>query len=103
MIKTVNTEIMGFREGAAAGGSMLGAEPSTARKASVVEILIGPNSRSLHRMIGRLHWQRWFGVYPVALHRKGAALNMRIATARLAVGDTLLLEGAPCDIERLVH
>jgi di/tricarboxylate transporter len=104
VIKTVDTEILGFRDGAAGGGStVLGAEPSTARRTSVVEILIGPNSKSLHRMIGRLHWRRRFRVYPIALHRKGAALDIRLATARLAVGDTLLLEGAADDIASLVE
>jgi di/tricarboxylate transporter len=103
VIKTVDAEILGFRDGAAGGSTVLGAEPSTARRTSVVEILIGPNSKSLHRMIGRLHWRRRFGVYPIALHRKGAALDIRLATARLAVGDTLLLEGAADDISSLVE
>lgn len=103
VIKTVDTEILGFKEGAAGGSTVLGAEPSTARRTSVVEILIGPNSRSLHRMIGRLRWRRRFGVYPIALHRNGAALDMRLATAKLAVGDTLLLEGSPDDIVSLVE
>jgi uncharacterized protein with PhoU and TrkA domain len=103
VIKTVDTGILGFREGMAGGSTGLGAEPSTARRTSIVEILIGPNSRALNRKIARLHWRRRFGVYPIALHRKGAALNMRLATAKLAVSDTLLLEGAPDDVARLVE
>jgi di/tricarboxylate transporter len=54
-------------------------------------------------MIGRLHWRRRFGVYPIGLHRKGAALDMRLSTAKLAVGDTLLMDGAPDDVERLAQ
>tara|TARA_R100000750_G_scaffold34972_2_gene22505 strand:- start:366 stop:1172 length:807 start_codon:yes stop_codon:yes gene_type:complete len=52
-------------------------------------------------MVGRLQWRRRFGVYPVALHRKGAAVDMRLAMMKLEVGDTLLLDGAPEDIARL--
>ncbi|MFT5949490.1 MAG: di/tricarboxylate transporter, partial [Paracoccaceae bacterium] len=103
VIKAVDTEILGFREGRAAGHAVMGTEPSTARRTALVEILVGPNSKPLHRMIGRLHWRRRFGVYPIALHRKGAVMDMRLSTAKLAVGDTLLLEGAPDDIERLVQ
>jgi di/tricarboxylate transporter len=65
-------------------------------------VLIGPNTKALHRMIGRLHWRRRFGVYPIALHRKGAAVDLRLAMINLAVGDILLLDGAPDDIARLV-
>ena len=101
VVKTTDTEIMGFRDGAAVGNTVLGTEPSTARRTSVVEVLIGPNSKALHRMVGRLQWRRRFGVYPVALHRKGAAVDMRLAMMKLEVGDTLLLDGAPEDIARL--
>jgi di/tricarboxylate transporter len=103
VIKTVDTEILGFRGGRAAGHAVMGAQPSTARRSSVVEVLVGPNSKPLHRMIGRLHWRRRFGVYPIGLHRKGAALDMRLSTAKLAVGDTLLMDGAPDDVERLAQ
>ncbi|TYB84251.1 SLC13 family permease [Oceaniovalibus sp. ACAM 378] len=101
VVKTTDTEIMGFRDGSAVGNAVLGTEPSTARRTSVVEVLIGPNSKALHRMVGRLQWRRRFGVYPVALHRKGAAVDMRLAMMKLEVGDTLLLDGAPEDIARL--
>ncbi|GAA3876706.1 SLC13 family permease [Celeribacter arenosi] len=103
VVKTTDTEIMGFRDGAVMGNAVLGVEPSSARRTSVVEVLIGPNSKSLYRLIGRLHWRRRFGVYPIALHRKGTAVDMRLSAAKLAVGDTLLLDGAPDDIARLVE
>jgi len=101
VVKTTDTEIMGFRDGSAVGNAVLGTEPSTARRTSVVEVLIGPNSKALHRRVGRLQWRRRFGVYPVALHRKGAAVDMRLAMMKLEVGDTLLLDGAPEDVARL--
>lgn len=103
VVKTTDTEIMGFRDGAVMGNAVLGTEPSTARRTSVVEVMIGPNSKALHRLVGRVHWRRRFGVYPIALHRKGAAVDIRLATVKLAVGDTLLLDGAADDITRLVE
>ena len=102
VLATREAELMGFRDGAVAGKAIAGTEPSTARRTTVVEVLVGPNTRAVHRMIGRLHWRRRFGVYPMALHRGGTALDMRLSMMRLAVGDTLLLDGTPDDIARLV-
>jgi di/tricarboxylate transporter len=102
VLATREAELMGFRDGAVAGKAIAGTEPSTARRTSVVEVLVGPNTRALHRMIGRLQWRRRFGVYPIALHRNSTALDMRLSMMRLAVGDTLLLNGSPDDIARLV-
>ena len=103
VVKTADAEVMGFREGAAAGATILGAEPSTARRSVVMEALIGPNTRALGRVVGRLRWRRRFGVYPMALHRRGAALDLRPGTLRLEVGDTLLLDGAAEDVARLAE
>ena len=102
MLATREAELMGFRDGTVAGKAIAGTEPSTARRTTVVEVMVGPNTRALHRMIGRLHWRRRFGVYPMALHRGGTARDMRLSVMRLAVGDTLLLDGTPDDIARLV-
>jgi len=103
VLATREAELMGFRDGTVAGKVITGTEPATARRTSVVEVLVGPNTRALHRMIGRLHWRRRFGVYPMALHRQGEAVDMRLAKMRLAVGDTLLLDGSPDDIARLIE
>jgi di/tricarboxylate transporter len=103
VLATNEAELMGFRDGAVAGKAIAGTVPSAARRTSVVEVLVGPNTRALHKVIGRLHWRRRFGVYPMALHRGGTALDMRLSMMRLAVGDTLLLDGTADDIARLVE
>lgn len=103
VLATREAELMGFRHGTAAGKAIAGTEPSRARRTALVEVMVGPNTRALHRMIGRLHWRRRFGVYPIALHRKGTALDIRLSMMRLAVGDTLLLDGTADDIARLVE
>ncbi len=79
-----------------------GTEPSMARRTAVVEVMVGPDTRALHGMIGRLYWRRRFGVYPMALHRNGTGLDMPLSMMRLAVGDTQLLDGTSEDIARLV-
>ncbi|HEY9038959.1 MAG TPA: SLC13 family permease [Roseovarius sp.] len=103
VLATKEAELMGFRDGAVAGKAIAGTEPSAARRTSVVEVLVGPNTRALHKVIGRLHWRRRFGVYPMAMHRNGTALDLRLSMVRLEVGDTLLLDGSPGDILRLVE
>ena len=103
VLATREAELMGFRDGVVAGQTIAGTEPSAVRSTQVVEVLIGPNTRALDRLIGRLRWRRRFGVYPIALHRKGTAQDLRLSMMRLEVGDTVLLNGAPDDIARLVE
>jgi di/tricarboxylate transporter len=103
VVKTRDTEIMGFREGAAAGVAIAGTEPTTMRSSTVVEALVGPNARVVGRIIGRRRWRRHYGVYPMAIHRMGNAIDLKLATLRLQVGDTLLLDGTEEDINRLAE
>jgi di/tricarboxylate transporter len=101
VVKTNDTEVMGFREGRAAGVAIAGTEASTMRPSAVIEALVGPNTRAVGRMFGRLRWRRLYRVYPMALHREGNALDLRLTTLRLQAGDILLLDGAAEDIYRL--
>ena len=93
--------VMGLRAGAPGGLLPIGPEPTSTRKSVVVEVLIGPNARVLGRTFERLRWHRRYGVYPIALHREGANLQERLESVPLAVGDTVLIDGAPEDILRL--
>ena len=51
--------------------------------------------------MGAARIRRHFGVYPLAVHRRGGNLQGNLDSIVLAVGDTLMLEGAPEDIQRL--
>ncbi|MEO1190287.1 MAG: SLC13 family permease [Pseudomonadota bacterium] len=73
------------------------------RKSVIVEMLLSPGTRILGRTLGQLRLRRRYGIYPLALHRRGANLERRFETTPLEVGDILLLEGAPEDIRRLVE
>jgi len=69
--------------------------------AITAEVLVPPQSRMLGRTLGGLRLRRRYGVYPLAVHRRGEAASPQLDEVRLHVGDTLLIEGAPEDIERL--
>ena len=73
------------------------------RRSAVIEVLVAPGARVLGKTLRHLRLRRRYGVYPFALHRRGANLAERFETTRLEVGDTLLIEGAPEDLKRLVE
>lgn len=79
-----------------------GLQPISTRKSIVVEILLAPGAHFIGRTLRHLRLRRRYGVYPIALHRRSANIADRFETTRLEVGDTLLIEGAPQDLKRLV-
>ena len=70
-------------------------------RTSTVEALITPGCRMVGRTLGSLRLRRRYGVYPLAVHRRNQNIGRQLDDLVVAVGDTLLLEGAPEDIQRL--
>ncbi|SME89853.1 Di- and tricarboxylate transporter [Tistlia consotensis] len=103
VLKTRDSEVMAFRPGARDAVAGTGAEPLRTRDSVVVEVLVGPAARVVGRSLAELRWRRTYGVYLLALHREGAALDARPEETRLMVGDTLLLDGAAADLSRLAE
>ncbi len=66
-----------------------------------VEVLITPGCRMVGRSLGSLRLRRRFGVYVLAAHRRNQNIGRQLDDLVVRVGDTLLLEGAPEDIQRL--
>ena len=66
-----------------------------------VEVLITPGCKMIGRTLGALRLRRRFGVYPLAVHRRNQNISGQLDAVLVRVGDTLLLEGAPADIQRL--
>ncbi|MBM7066893.1 SLC13 family permease [Actibacterium sp. 188UL27-1] len=66
-----------------------------------VEVLISPGARMVGRSLGELRLRRRYGVYPLAVHRRNQNIGRQLDDLVVRVGDTLLLEGAPEDIQRL--
>ena len=68
-----------------------------------VEVLVTPGARLVGRSLGVLRLRRRYGVYPLAVHRRDRNLSRDLEAVELRVGDTLLVEGAPADIQRFAQ
>ena len=68
---------------------------------TTVEVLITPGARMIGRSLGAMRLRRRYGVYPLAVHRRDENIGRQLDDLIVKVGDTLLLEGDPADIERL--
>ncbi|MFD1911751.1 SLC13 family permease [Halodurantibacterium flavum] len=68
---------------------------------TTVEVLITPGCRMEGRTLGSMRLRRRYGVYPLAVHRRNQNIGRQLDDLVVRVGDTLLLEGAPGDIQRL--
>ncbi len=71
------------------------------RSTTTVEALISPGCRMIGRSLGSLRLRRRYGVYPIAVHRRNQNIGRQLDEVVVRVGDTLLLEGAAEDIQRL--
>ncbi|MEL6103344.1 MAG: SLC13 family permease [Pseudomonadota bacterium] len=72
----------------------------SAVETTTVEVLITPGCRMVGRKLGAMRLRRRYGVYPLAVHRRNQNIG-QLDDLTIKVGDTLLLEGAPGDIQRL--
>lgn len=68
---------------------------------TTVEVLITPGCKMIGRSLGTMRLRRRYGVYPLAVHRRNQNIGMQLDELVVRVGDTLLLEGAPEDVQRL--
>ncbi|WP_050930539.1 SLC13 family permease [Aestuariivita boseongensis] len=73
----------------------------SAVETTTVEVLITPGCKMVGRSLGSLRLRRRFGVYVLAVHRRNQNIGRQLDELVVRVGDTLLLEGAPGDIQRL--
>lgn len=68
---------------------------------TTVEVLISPGCLMVGRSLGTMRLRRRYGVYPLAVHRRNQNIGRQLDDLVVRVGDTLLLEGAMADIQRL--
>ncbi len=73
----------------------------SAVETTTVEVLITPGCRMVGRSLGSMRLRRRYGVYPLAVHRRNQNIGRQLDDLVVKVGDTLLLEGAAEDIQRL--
>ena len=108
VLRTSASDLMTLKE---AGNHALTAASSTdphlvqlsTRNSIMVETLLAPGAQIIGHTLFDLRLRRRYGVYPIALHRRGTNLEERYERVPLQVGDTLLIEGAPEDLQRLVE
>ncbi|PIE06474.1 MAG: dATP pyrophosphohydrolase [Rhodobacterales bacterium] len=73
----------------------------SAVETTTVEVLITPGCKMVGRTLGALRLRRRFGIYTLAMHRRNQNIGRQLDNITVRVGDTLLIEGDPADIQRL--
>ncbi|MEM1301180.1 MAG: SLC13 family permease [Pseudomonadota bacterium] len=97
VLRTEMTELLGLQ----ASKDVKMVDQLSSVQTKTVEVLITPGARMVGRSLGNLRLRRRYGVYPLAVHRRSQNIGRQLDDLVVQVGDTLLLEGAPEDIQRL--
>ncbi len=97
VLRTQMTELLGLQR----DKSLRRVDQVSAVETSTVEALITPGCKMVGRSLGAMRLRRRFGVYPLAVHRRNQNISGQLDELVVRVGDTLLLEGSPADIQRL--
>ncbi|MCT4559591.1 MAG: SLC13 family permease [Pelagimonas sp.] len=97
VLRTKMTELLSLQR----NKSLKRVDQVSAKETSTVEVLISPGCKMIGRTLGSLRLRRRFGVYTLAVHRRNQNIGQQLDQLVVRVGDTLLLEGNPEDIQRL--
>jgi len=97
VLRTQMTELMGLK----ARKDVVLVDKLSSVATETVEVLISPGCRMIGRSLGELRLRRRYGVYVLAAHRRAQNIGRQLDELVVRVGDTLLLEGAIGDIQRL--
>ncbi|WP_425052040.1 SLC13 family permease [Psychromarinibacter sp. S121] len=99
VLRTQMTELLSLQR----NKSLKRVDQISAVETQTVEVLITPGCRMVGRRLGDLRLRRRYGVYPLAVHRRNQNIGRQLDDLVVHVGDTLLLEGAAEDIQRLAQ
>ncbi|SEO44272.1 Di-and tricarboxylate transporter [Salinihabitans flavidus] len=97
VLRTRMTELLSLQR----DKSLRRVDQVSAVETTTVEVLITPGCRMVGRRLGSMRLRRRYGVYPLAVHRRNQNIGRQLDELVVRVGDTLLLEGTPEDIQRL--
>ena len=97
VLRTEMTELLGLQQ----NKDIRLVDKLSSVKTETVEVLIGPGCRMEGRSLGELRLRRRYGVYVLAAHRRNQNIGRQLDDLIVRVGDTLLLEGAIGDIQKL--
>jgi di/tricarboxylate transporter len=98
VLRTPVSEVLTLKEagsiaiGASASDTRPAFEPIQTSETVIMEGVIGPQSRLIGRSLNGLGLARLYGVYVLAIHRRGENIT-NTDDIRFDVGDTVLLEG----------
>ena len=99
VLRTAMTELLSLQR----DKSLKRVDQVSAVETTTVETLISPGCKMVGKSLGALRLRRRYGVYPLAVHRKNQNIGRQLDDLVVRVGDTLLLEGNPADIQRLAQ
>jgi len=99
VLRTSDSELMGFRGGAATGLEIAGTELAGTRRNHVLEALVSSEKGP----VAKLGWRRKYGVYPIAMHRRGVSHDLAEDDLCLRPGDTVLLDGSAESVSHLAR
>ena len=71
----------------------------SAVETTTVEVLITPGCKFVRHNLGGLWLRRHFGFYPLDVHRHNQNFKKNLDASIVRIGDTLLMEGNPADIQ----
>lgn len=97
VLRTKMTELLSLQR----NKSLKRVDQVSSVQTSTVEVLITPGCRMIGRSLGGLRLRRRYGVYTLAVHRRNQNIGRQLDELVVRVGDTLLLEGAIEDVQRL--
>lgn len=97
VLRTAMTELLSLQR----DRSLKRVDQVSAVETTTVEVLITPGCKMIGRTLGEMRLRRRYGVYVLAVHRRSQNIGRQIDELEVRVGDTLLLEGSPEDIQRL--
>lgn len=88
--------VMGLHstEGIALRGDEASLEGVRTESAMLMEGMLGPDSPMMGKSLKQLNFRQRYGVVVLAVHRRGRNLNERFEDEKLALGDTLLVQGS---------
>jgi di/tricarboxylate transporter len=97
VLRTAMAEVLGLQ----ANKDLREVDKLSSVQTTTVEALITPGCHMIGRSLGSLRLRRRYGVYALAVHRRNQNIGRQLDDLVVQVGDTLLLEGALADIQRL--
>lgn len=99
VLRTAMSEVLGLKSHKDL--DMRDVDKLSSIQTATVEVLISPGCRMIGRTLGEMRLRRRYGVYVLAAHRRNQNIGRQLDDLLVQVGDTLLLEGAMEDIQRL--